>query len=1014
MFDFDNRDNIPPFGEELRDAIDKGDIVGLRQTICKGADIKLQFGKYHATPLHFACKKQSLEIVEELIKKGADINSTDGINDRPLHEAVRFGVLSVLSFLLEKKADPDVQNNYGDSPLMYCFDTARFRANGWTKKAKVLLKHGAMKDLKNNHGKVAADNLYTFLEMVRNGKSIEKEITTPEELAEAYHLYDVLSEADGKGEQLLLEVVQSLDADQPTCHNQNLKEMCKSALSILRTRDWTSPWEMLDDVPSEIHQLGTITEDMFLRSMATKHVQPKYIRLMVVGDVGVGKTSLCLNLIDEAREAAPTDGINVFIQNYIVDMKTGKWQKLSDKEIQNVSTKILSTVCRAENKSKRRNLPQPATSGETAETEVYLRANKSTRQASDSPPTPPAKRRRSDSDKTRITLKKVNTTGMVRDEDAFLSIWDFAGDEIYEATHHIFMSPDAVYIIVFNAEACLQDDRNLDNMYKWQDVIRTYSTNFTRTKTSHKSPPIILVGSHLDRLGDSDEKRKKSKIQLMGKMKQVSSSTQLYFVDNTNKHDSSIQRIRDEIVTSAKFQENWNKRIPATWVAIDIELRMLKQQKRYIMRFSEVLDIDKRNEVSIDDTEEMKSCLRYMHLTGHILFFENELGSSVESFIVTHPQWIVDAFRCIIKAVRFVETHDDDSLRLHITQFQMSGILIEGLLKRLWRYYETHQDILIEIMQRLQPLVAVDKINNELAWIVPSMLKSTNGSPLFQAILSHPDAVVSKTLCFVFKSNVLPAIYDKLLAGCLSSKLKIKTDKERKSIMGRGTACFILNRACDLLLSCKGSVVSCTLVSRNRNIHFGEKCSFVRKILCNILKDIFKKFHHGNLEYELCLHCRHDICDEDCPVPIIDIEKEGNVTCCENSPGETHSLDKSDVEPWINPEKVRSLDYDLPTDVLHSQPTDWMIAILSDRFIGDKYNLLFLFLGLNSTVINTCRGSDAIGSVICNLFERWRNDKGKDATLIKLFSGMREFCLDVTGAEDAIAKEYKRRSSEHN
>ncbi|XP_033725024.1 uncharacterized protein LOC117315009 [Pecten maximus] len=124
--------------------------------------------------------------------------------------------------------------------------------------------------------------------------------------------------------------------------------MCKSALSVLRNRVWNQAWERLEDVPREIHQLGIVTEDTFLRSLETKHAQPKYIRLMIVGDVGVGKTSLCLNLTNKDEEVSPTDGINVFIQNYLVDMKTGKWRKLPDEDIQNLPTKLLSTVCRAE------------------------------------------------------------------------------------------------------------------------------------------------------------------------------------------------------------------------------------------------------------------------------------------------------------------------------------------------------------------------------------------------------------------------------------------------------------------------------------------------------------------------------------------------------------------------------------------------------------------------------------------------------------------------------------------
>ena len=37
-------------------------------------------------------------------------------------------------------------------------------------------------------------------------------------------------------------------------------------------------------------------------------------------------------------------------------------------------------------------------------------------------------------------------------DTVFVSVWDYAGDEDFTATHHIFLSTDAVYIITFNAE----------------------------------------------------------------------------------------------------------------------------------------------------------------------------------------------------------------------------------------------------------------------------------------------------------------------------------------------------------------------------------------------------------------------------------------------------------------------------------------------------------------------------------------------------------------------------------
>ena len=45
-------------------------------------------------------------------------------------------------------------------------------------------------------------------------------------------------------------------------------------------------------------------------------------------------------------------------------------------------------------------------------------------------------------------------------KEVYVSYWDLGGDEPYYATHHIHLSPDAVYLLVFDMSACTtQDER---------------------------------------------------------------------------------------------------------------------------------------------------------------------------------------------------------------------------------------------------------------------------------------------------------------------------------------------------------------------------------------------------------------------------------------------------------------------------------------------------------------------------------------------------------------------------
>ncbi len=61
---------------------EQGDLFQVRDAIKKGADVnaKGKYGHHHTTPLIEAAFKGHIDIVKFLIKKGADITATNGIN----------------------------------------------------------------------------------------------------------------------------------------------------------------------------------------------------------------------------------------------------------------------------------------------------------------------------------------------------------------------------------------------------------------------------------------------------------------------------------------------------------------------------------------------------------------------------------------------------------------------------------------------------------------------------------------------------------------------------------------------------------------------------------------------------------------------------------------------------------------------------------------------------------------------------------------------------------------------
>ncbi|XP_030844784.1 probable serine/threonine-protein kinase roco4 [Strongylocentrotus purpuratus] len=138
-----------------------------------------------------------------------------------------------------------------------------------------------------------------------------------------------------------------------------------------------------------------------------------------------------------------------------------------------------------------------------------------------------------------VHLKEIETvrTDSGRGEGVSLSIWDFAGQDIYYTTHQVFLTWRAIYVIVFDLSRRLDSvvpPESRDEYYEmakrgakseltclefinfWLCSIFAHAVapssvrNKNTSKTAQKSPPIFIVGTHRESVkGDAKEKKKK-------------------------------------------------------------------------------------------------------------------------------------------------------------------------------------------------------------------------------------------------------------------------------------------------------------------------------------------------------------------------------------------------------------------------------------------------------------------------------------------------------------------------
>jgi ankyrin repeat protein len=131
---------MPDTSKEIIKAAKSGDIEKVKGLLTTDATLLDARDRDASTPLHCAAWKGHQDIVEFLLKVGADVsaqNSNEHWGTTPLHAAAHANQAAIAELLIEHGADPNAQDLNGKTPMQH---TTFHKA---TAAAKILRKHGA-------------------------------------------------------------------------------------------------------------------------------------------------------------------------------------------------------------------------------------------------------------------------------------------------------------------------------------------------------------------------------------------------------------------------------------------------------------------------------------------------------------------------------------------------------------------------------------------------------------------------------------------------------------------------------------------------------------------------------------------------------------------------------------------------------------------------------------------------------------------------------------------------------
>ena len=171
-----------------------------------------------------------------------------------------------------------------------------------------------------------------------------------------------------------------------------------------------------------------------------------------------------------------------------------------------------------------------------------------------------------------------------------LDLWDFAGQHLYYASHPVFLSRRAIYLLVCNLSKGLNDtaepyvrqgihnvrlenrngQTNLDDLLSW--LVSVSATCPTKQGAAEKElpylrPPVFIVGTHADKpFQDIEEMKLQIQKEISGK-DYGSHVIPVYIpIDNTrSSSDAGVQELKKEMMKVLKQEPYMGEEVPVRY-----------------------------------------------------------------------------------------------------------------------------------------------------------------------------------------------------------------------------------------------------------------------------------------------------------------------------------------------------------------------------------------------------------------------------------------------------------------
>ena len=375
------------------------------------------------------------------------------------------------------------------------------------------------------------------------------------------------------------------------------------------------------------------------------------------------------------------------------------------------------------------------------------------------------------------------------------SIWDFAGQEEYYATHQCYLSKRSLYLLVWNVT---EGDAGVADLKPWLNNISVRAPDSC----------VIIVGTFLDQV--SEEDRQSGKIDgLLSKVEELTRQYRHLVVTNITVvglkgRMENVAKLKNYIYNAAaeykiKNQYVMGHKIPSSYHVLDNKLstihRLVKDGKHEpIMHAAEFQSMVRDlNLVDIQDDDELHTATHFLHEVGALLHYDDRKHNLDDLYFVD-PCWLCDLMSTVVTVQQR-------------NPYVKQGILRSKNIPLLFkdkRFPNKYFNQYLTLLSRFEIALPLDKDHKRI--LIPSMLPE-----------KRPDIVAEQHLddksCYkrfiLFRSTITqgqcfrrptpPGLWSRLLSRIMN------TVKEVKNILSEHVP---IEEESDLVISSKVCLTS--------------------------------------------------------------------------------------------------------------------------------------------------------------------------------------------------------------